>query len=102
MFLQPKTMDEYIDLVHEAIYELDELRVSIDDSGLEDEWERYRDLLEPLDTGLRKLYEELTSGAYRCRPGEDLPFMPLVERLGREVPVKPLLEAINRAHRQGL
>lgn len=99
---QPKTMDEYIDLVHEAIYEIDELRLSIEESSLDDEWERYRDLLEPLDTEVRKLYEELTSGGYRFHPGEDLPFMPLVERLGKEVPVKPLLEAINHTHRHGL
>ena len=99
---EPKTMDEYIDLVHEAVYELDELRMSIDESSLDDEWERYRGLLEPLDLALRKLYEELTSGVYRFRPGEDLPFMPLVEHLGRDVPLKPLLEIINRTHRKGL
>jgi hypothetical protein len=95
-------MDEYIDLVHEAIYEVDELRLAIEESSLDDEWERYRDLLEPLDIELRKLYEELTSGRYRFRPGEDLPFLPIIERLGREVPVKPLLEAINATHRRGL
>ncbi|HEX9181132.1 MAG TPA: hypothetical protein VF859_12095 [Burkholderiales bacterium] len=99
---QPKTMDEYIDLVHEAIYEIDELRLSVEESSLDDEWEQYRDLLEPLDIEVRKLYEELISGAYRFRPGEDLTFMPLVQRLGKEVPVKPLLEAINYAHRHGL
>lgn len=100
--LEPRNMDEYIDLVHEAIYEIDELRLSIEESSLDDDWERYRDLLEPLDAEVRKFYEALTSGAHRFRPEEDLPFMPLVERLGKEVPVKPLLEAINRAHRRGL
>jgi hypothetical protein len=100
--LQPATMDEYIDLVHEAVYELDELRLSIEESSPEDEWERYGELLELLDAQVRRLYEDLTSGRYRFRPGEDLPFMPLVERLGKEVPVRPLLEAINRVHRRGL
>jgi hypothetical protein len=99
---QPKTMDEYIDLVHEAIYEIDELRLSVEESSLDDEWEQYRDLLEPLDTEVRRLYEALTSGSYRFGSGEDLPFMPLVQRLGKEVPVKPLLEAINQTHRHGL
>ena len=100
--LQPTTMDDYMDLVHEAIYELEETRLAIEDSAPEDDWDRYRPLMDPLDELLRELYEAMTGGQYRFPSATDLPFMPIVERLGDDVPLKGLLKLINQVHRNGL
>lgn len=96
---QPKTMDELIDLVHQAVYEVDELRACIEDEP--DEMERYMPFIDQLDRQLRTLFDNMTSGRYTC-PGEaDLEFMSVVQKWGRDIPFKPLLLAINQAHRNG-
>lgn len=100
--MQPQTLDELTDLVHEAIYEIDEMRVAVEDSDPEDDWERYRDVLDRLDDPLRRLFSDLTEGRYQAAEGQDLPFAPLIGFLGDEVPLKSLLMDINRAHRGGV
>jgi len=100
--MHPKSMDEMLDLVHEAVYEIDEMKVVVEDSDPEDDWERYREVLERLDGMLRALYAEMTEGRYQAGPGQDLPFAPLIQSLGDEVPLKALLKDINDAHRSGL
>jgi len=100
--MHPQSLDELIDLVHEAIYEIDEMKVTVEDSDPEDDWERYRAVLERLDGVLRDLYADMAEGRYRAVAGMDLPFAPLIQGLGDEVPLKALLKAINEAHRSGL
>ncbi|MDP2026746.1 hypothetical protein [Sulfuriferula sp.] len=91
-------MDELIDLVHQAVYEVDELRACIEDEP--DEMERYMPFIDQLDRQLRILFDNMTSGRYTC-PGEvDLEFMSVVQKWGRDIPFKPLLLAINQAHRK--
>jgi hypothetical protein len=97
---EPKTWDEYLDLVHQAIYETDELRASVEWDP--EEMERYLPFLDQLGAQLKKLFEDMTEGRYRFDRFNDLPFMPLVERYGRDIPFKTLLSVINATHRQGL
>lgn len=97
----PKTIDEYIDLVHQAVYEIDELCAIVE----EDE-ERLA-LLKPfageLDAQLRKMYDDMISGRYQFDPnGPDLPFMAISARFGQHIPFKKLLSVINHTHRFGL
>lgn len=96
---QPKTMDELIDLVHQAVYEVDELRACIEDEP--EEMERYMPFIDQLDVQLRKLFDDMTTRRYACPAQTDLDFMPLVQKWGRDIPFKPLLLAINQAHRNG-
>lgn len=96
---QPKTMDELIDLVHQAVYEVDELRACIEDEP--DEMERYTPFIDQLDRQLRALFDDMTGGRYTCPAEADLDFMLLVQKWGRDIPFKPLLVAINQAHRNG-
>lgn len=98
----PKTLDEYIDLVHQAIYEIEDFRACVEDSDLEDDWERYLPLLDKIDSGLRSLHDDLVRGACPLPSGADLAFMPLISRLGPEIPFKSLLEAVNQVYRDGL
>lgn len=100
--MQPHSLDDLVDLVHEAIYEIDEMKVAVEDSDPEDDWERYRGVLDRLDGMLRGLYSDMTEGRYQAEAGHDLPFAPLIHSLGDEVPLKSLLREINEAHRSGL
>jgi len=98
----PTTWDEYLDLVHQAVYEIDEMRACIDEDAGDEDAELYAQFIEPLDVHLRKLFDDMTSGRYQFPGDTDLPFMPVVKRFGRAIPFRLLLETINRTHRQGL
>ena len=98
----PKTWDEYLDLVHQAVYEIDELRTCIDGDAGEEDTELYAQFIEPLDFHLRKLFDDMTSGRYQFSRDTDLPYMVVVQRFGRAIPFRQLLETINRTHRKGL
>lgn len=96
----PRTMDEYLDLVHQAVYEVDELRACVDDDM--EEMEAYMPFVEQLDAQLRALFNTMTDGSYTFPGDTDLPFMAVVRRYGAQIPFKTLLETINRIHRRGL
>ena len=98
----PATWDEYLDLVHQAVYEIDELRACIDEDAGDEDAELYAQFIEPLDFHLRKLFDEMTSGRYQFSADADLPFMPVMQKYGRAIPFRVLLETINRTHRKGL
>ena len=95
----PADMDEYIDLVHQAIYEIDELNACIEDDT--EEMEHYLAFIAPLDNQLRELYSDMTGGKYQLSPDTDLPFMAIVRKFGAQIPFKQLLEVINTTHRRG-
>lgn len=100
MLTRPTTFDEYLDLVHQVVYEVDELRSCNEDD--EEEMERYRAFVDPLDAQLRSLYARMTSGDYTFPSAEDLPFMSIVQAFGQHIPFRRLLEIINQTHRNGL
>jgi hypothetical protein len=97
---RPKTVDEYIDLVHQAVYEVDELSSIAED---EEEAERYSPWLSQFDALVRQLYSDMTEGRYQFDPyGADLPFMIYVKKYGKLIPFTRLLHVINDTHRLGL
>lgn len=97
----PKTVDEYIDLVHQAVYEVDELRAVVEED--EDRKGMILPWVDAMDKELRAMYESMIDGTYRFDPnGPDLPFMDIVKRFGPSVPFKSLLNVINHTHRFGL
>ncbi len=102
MIKRPKTVDEYLDLVHQAVYEVDEFQCIIGD----DDEERYVNVLplvKALDESLRALYDDMTQGRYQFAPGgPDLPCMAIAAQIGPLLPFKPLLKVINETHREGL
>ncbi len=98
----PTTWDEYLDLVHQAVYEIDEMRACIDEDAGDEDAELYAQFIDPLDVSLRKLFDDMTSGRYQFPSNTDLPFMTVVQRFGRAIPFRQLLETINRTHRNGL
>lgn len=96
----PKTYDEYVDLVHNAVYEIDEMRAGIEYDP--ENAERWSAILDHLDGVLRKLYDEMVSDTYLFPTGRDLAYMAFVNRWGREIPFKQLLLVINDTHKNGL
>lgn len=97
---RPANFNELIDLVHEAIYEVDELRACLEHD--DDEASTYTPYLDSLDTMLRELHESMTSGKYSgVGSGEDLAFMPLFKKYERNIPFRELLRTINATHREG-
>ena len=97
----PTTWDEYLDLGHQAVYEIDELRACIDEDAGDEDAELYAQFIEPLDFHLRKLFDDMTAGRYQFPGDSDLGFMSVVQRFGRAIPFRQLLETINRTHRKG-
>ena len=92
--------NELIDLVHEAVYEVDELRACLEHD--DDEASTYTPYLDTLDTMLRNLHESMVSGKYPgVGKGDDLPYMELFKKYERNSPFRELLRVINATHREG-
>jgi hypothetical protein len=95
-----KDLNELIDLVHEAVYEVDELRACLEHD--DDEAATYTPFMDDLDRMLRELHESMASGKYAgVGKGEDLAFMPLFKKHERSIPFRELLRTINATHREG-
>lgn len=98
---RPKTVDEYIDLVHQAVYEVDEMRSYYEED--EDQKMLMAPFIEQLDAQLRKMYDDMITGQYLFDPnGPDLPFMAILAKYRERIPFGPLLSVINATHRLGL
>lgn len=97
---RPKTVDEYVDLVHQAVYEIDEFRTSLDYEP--ENAEMYGAFLDHLDSHVRKVYDDMITGKYEWGYGQDLPYMPLIVKYGRFIPFQRLLLLINETHKEGL
>ena len=97
---RPKTIPEYIDLVQQALFETEELRLAMDyDMETSNE---SAGLAERLTPTIRQLRDDMAEGRYRFE-NRDLAFMPLInEYQDRLLPFKYLLKIINETHRLGL
>ncbi len=98
--MRPKTAEEYIYLVDQAICEIDELR-----SAVEYDFDSMGDaiaFLGPLERQVKDVYESMKNGSYKFE-NKDLPFMDLVNKQDdRVLPFKYMLRVINDTHRNGL
>jgi hypothetical protein len=97
----PSTMDEYEELVEQALIEAEDLRRSAEfDEG--EEWGEVFAFLDVLEMELRRLQQSMLNGTYRFAD-EDLPFMRAIAQVDTFLlPFKSLLETINLTHRSGL
>jgi hypothetical protein len=97
----PSTMEEYEELVEQALIETEDLRRSAEFDEAE-EWGEVFAFLDVLETELRRLQQSMLNGTYRFRD-EDLPFMRAIANVDTfMLPFKVLLETINLTHRSGL
>ena len=97
---RPKTPEEYIDLIQQAIFEVEELRAAIeyDMEGMVDAAR----FIDELEHHIKSIYKSMEDGTYEFED-KDLPFMGLVREYGLfTLPFKDLLKIINDTHRMGL
>ena len=97
---RPKTPEEYVSLVDQALFEIEDLRMAMEYDM--DSMGGARDFLDLLEQQVKALRTAMADGSYRFGK-EDLPFMKLVESQDeRLLPFKYLFATINRTHKQGL
>jgi hypothetical protein len=94
-----RTVDEYVEWVRQAVFEVDDLRACIEFET--EDVRQFPDFLDPLDEGIKGLHQSMLDGTYAFGR-EDLPFMDLAAQFAEEIPFHTLLKQINETHRRGL
>lgn len=100
MLGRPKTAEEYVDLVDQALFEIEDLRAAaeydMDSMGAATEF------LEDLERDVRALRASMADGSYQFGK-QDLAFVKVVAKQDERIlPFKQLLLKINETHREGL
>jgi hypothetical protein len=95
-----KTPEEYVELVNQAIFEIEELRMAaeydMDDLGTS------MAFVDDLEKRVRALKASMEDGTYAFG-NRDLPFMEIVNKHDTDaLPFRYLLRVINETHRKGL
>jgi len=100
---KPKNVDDYVELINQALFEIEDLIMCADDEGDGDtEFSTMMPDLRVIEAGLKALHAEILGGDYVIGRGEDLPFMPVVQKVRKRLPIVTLIDAINSAHKKGL
>jgi len=94
-----RSAEEYIEWVKQAVFEVGDLRDCFDFEM--EEMGTYPSYLDPLEQGIKDLYQSMADGEYRFGR-EDLAFMTLMERNAEDIPFAVLLRQINETHRKGI
>lgn len=100
MLGRPKTAEEYVNLVEQALFEIEDLRAAaeydMDSMGAATEF------LEDLERDVRALRDSMADGSYQFGK-DDLRFVGVVAKQDERIlPFKLLLMKINETHRNGL
>ena len=95
-----RTVDEYVAMIKDAIYEVDEMRASIEYD--EEYMSPSSKIIDELESSLREMMDVMQNGTYNWRTG-DLKYIPIIKDLDeRVVPFRSLLLRINDTHKHGL
>jgi len=100
----PRTRDEFLDLVDQLIFEIEEILMCAEDEGdpEDSEFSELLPLYEQLSADLKKLHAEIMQGRHAFGEDRDLPFMPVVNKFKARLPFYNLFATLNIANRQGL
>lgn len=101
--MTPRTQDEYLDLVDQAIFEIEDVLMCAGDEGDPDD-SAFSDILplyEKLSADLKQLHADILAGRQAVGRGEDLPFMLLVTKWKERIPFHDLLAAVNYTYKTG-
>lgn len=94
-----RSAEEFGEMVKQAVFEVDDLRDCFEFEL--DEARTFPNFLEPLEDGIKKIYQAMREGNYRFGR-EDLPFMELAIENAKDIPFLFLLKRINETHRRGI
>lgn len=97
---RPASVEQYVDLVDQAIFEIQELRLSAEYDA--EYMGGVMAFVGDLEAGVKAVRQSMRDGGY-VFSDQDLPFMELVRHQDeRLLPFKQLLRVVNETHRQGL
>lgn len=94
-----RTPDEYAEWVKQAMFEVGDLKDCLL-YEMED-LQRFPVYIEPLEEGIKQVYDAMVSGEYQFGR-EDLLFMDVLRVYEDQIPFHTLLKQINETHRKGL
>lgn len=97
---RPSTADEYVEMVRQAQYEVEELQACLDYDN--ESLKHLAPFIDTLQQNINKVYDDMKEGKYVFQPNADLPFMEIVNKWGDSIPFYQLLTVINKTHREGL
>lgn len=97
--MRPKSAEEYVRLVDQAIIEIEEFIACLE-FDMENPGDQLR-VLNPLLDEVRLIRAGMADGSYEFE-NKDLPFMDVANRLSSQLPFTHLLAVINLTHRHGL
>jgi len=97
-----RSVDDYMELINQALFEVDDLILCAEDEGEADaEFSVVTPQLRVIEAGLKALHAEILGWNYVIGRGEDLPFMPVVHKVRKQLPIAALIDAVNHAHKKG-
>lgn len=95
-----RSHEEFVEIVKETLYEIDEIRASYEFDG--DYMNDTIQIVGSMEIPLKSLLASLTDGTYQ-QGSTGLEFMEKLRRLPQELlPIKPLLIRIDETHNKGL
>jgi len=94
-----RTPEEYAEWVKQAMFEVGDLKDCLL-YEMED-LQRFPAYIEPLEDGVRQVYDAMVAGTYQFGR-EDLLFMDVLRLYEDQIPFHTLLKQINETHRKGL
>lgn len=96
-----KTPEEYMRLLEQSLYEIEDLiRCSEDEGDVDIELTNQVPRLQHIRAGLKRIAEQLASGEHEFGKDKDLPFMEQVRALNY-LPFRPMFDALNATYRKG-
>jgi hypothetical protein len=100
---EPKTPEEFMALLDDALFEMEELRAAVEfEEGSERDLSDVVPVFTQIEDGLKQLRSGLMDGSRQLSSGQDLPFMGLVHEWKIRIPVARLIIQVNDLQRRGL
>ncbi len=100
MLGRPRTAEEYVDLVDQALFEIEDLRMAVEYDT--ESMGAATEFLQDLGRDVRKLRDSMADGSYMFGK-KNLPFFKIAEHQDERIlPFRQLLLKINETHINGL
>lgn len=98
----PKNRDEFLDLVDQAMFEVDDLCASAEDEGDEDALSPYVPVYRQIEGRLQALRREVLEQRHSFADGSDLEVFTFALKWKAQLPMFGLLDTLNMTHRRGV